>query len=157
MGDSLVAAIEHNPIARVSAVVAVTVLVGSVAVAAFNSLHSSRERTLWPANVPPVVALCTVQLSQDQNGDVSPLFCSSGEINTLAWNHLAGERLGVMALGQHPTPAAVISAVEQDVRGRASPTEECNAAVLAAAYYGWNFHIKPVSGLRLDCPIEGQF
>jgi hypothetical protein len=133
------------------------VLVGAVAVAAFNSLHSSPPRTLWPATVPPVVALCTVQLSQDQNGDVTPLFCSSGEINTLAWNHLAGEQRGVMALGPHPAPAAVITAVEQDIKARATPTEECNAVTLAAAYYGWNFHIQPVSGLRLDCPIQGQF
>jgi hypothetical protein len=153
----LEAAFERNPIARVSAGVAATVLVGAVAVAVFNSLHNNPPRTLWPAKVPPVVALCTVQLSQDQNGDVSPLFCASGEINTLAWNHLAGEQLGVMALGPHPTPAAVITAIEQDMKARASPTAECNAAVLAAAYYGWNFHIKPVNGLRMDCPIEGQF
>jgi hypothetical protein len=153
----LVAAIERNPIARVSAGAGVLVLVGAVAVAAFNSLQEIRPRTLWPAKLPPVVGLCTVQLGQDQNGDVTPLFCSSGEINTLAWNHLAGEQLEVMALGPHPTHAAVITAIEQDLKARATPTEECNAATLAAAYYGWNFHIQPVSGLRIDCPIQGQF
>ena len=132
-------------------------LVGAVAVAAFNSLQDSRPRTLWPAKVPPVVGLCTEQLSQDQNGDVAPLFCSSGEINTLAWNHLAGENLEVMTLGPHPTHAGVVTAIEQDLKARATSTEECNAATLAAAYYGWNFHIQPVSGLRIDCPIQGQF
>ena len=32
---------------------------------------------------------------------------------------------------------------------------ECSAATPAAAYCGWNFHLKPVNGLRFDCPIQG--
>jgi len=135
----------------------VFIAVCAVAVAAFNSLQDISPRTLSPAHVPPVVGVCTAQLSVDQNGNVSPLFCPSGEINSLAWNHYAQEQLRVMAMGQHPKPSDVETAVEQDLKARASATAECNAATLAAAYYGWNFHIKPVSGLRLDCPIQGQF
>jgi hypothetical protein len=136
--------------------VGVLVLACAVALVAFNLLHSS-PRPLAPATVPPAVGLCTAQLNRDQNGNVSPLFCSSGEINTLAWSYFAQQQLTVMALGPHVTPADVITAVEQDLRLRASATTECSAAMLAAAYYGWNFHIQPVSGLRTDCPIQGQF
>ncbi|MGH7761744.1 MAG: hypothetical protein ACREOY_10080 [Candidatus Dormibacteraceae bacterium] len=136
---------------------AVTLVVGAVVVAAFNSLHGTPPATLWPAKVPPAVGLCTVGLSDDQNGDVSPLFCPSGEINTLAWSYFAQEQLGVMALGPHVTPTAVKTAVEQDLKTRASATRECSAAMLAAAYYGWGFHIQPTNGLRTDCPIQGQF
>ena len=135
----------------------VLILVCAVAVAAFNSLQDISPRTLSPARVPPVVGVCTQQLTVDRDGNVSPLFCPDGGINTLAWSYYARERLRVMAMGPHPKPAEVEAAVEQDLKTSASATAECNAATLAAGYYGWNFHIKPVSGLRLDCPIQGQF
>jgi hypothetical protein len=135
----------------------VLIFVCAVAVAAFNSLQDISPRTLSPARVPPVVGVCTQQLNLDQNGNVSPLFCPDGGINTLAWSYYARQQLSIMAMGQHPKPSAVEMAIEQDLKARASATAECNAATLAAAYYGWNFHIKPVSGLRLDCPIQGQF
>jgi hypothetical protein len=118
----LVGAIERNPIARVSAGAGVLVLVGSVAVVAFNSLEPSSLSTLWPAKVPPVVGLCTVQLNDDQNGNVSPLFCPGGEVKALAWSYYAQEQLQVTAAGPHPDPAKVETAVQQDLEARASAT-----------------------------------
>jgi hypothetical protein len=152
----MAAAIGRHPIGRVSMGLGALVLAGAVALVAFSHLHSS-PRPLWPAKVPPAVGLCTEMLSYQPDGSVSPLFCPSGEINTRAWSYFAAQQLEVMALGPHVSPADVTTAVEQDLKARASPTTECGAAMLAAAYYGWNFHIQPTSGLRTDCPIQGQF
>lgn len=151
----MAAAIARHPVARVSAGVGALMIAGAVAVAAFNSLEGpGRPRPLWPAKTPPVVGLCTEQLSYTPDGNVSPLFCPGDEINTLAWSYLAQEQLGVMALGPRASAAAVQAAVEQDLNKRAAAATECSAAVMAATYNGWTFHIKPTSGLTLDCPIQ---
>lgn len=150
----MVGAIEHHSVARLALVAFGLVSAGAVAVAAFNSLEPASPMTLWPAKVPPQVGLCTEQLSYDPDGNVAPLFCSSGEINTLAWAYMAQEQLRVMSLGPRAGAADVRAAVIQDLTARESAAAECSAAQLAAAYYGWNFHIKPTLGLRLDCPIQ---
>jgi len=125
-----------------------------VAVVAFNAIRTMfSSEILSPATVPPVAGLCTEQLHHAPDGTVSPLFCPGGEINTRAWSYLATNNLRVMALGRSAGPGEVRAAIAQDLRTHAPGPVECNAALLAAAYYGWDFHIDPVDGLSLDCAI----
>jgi len=129
-------------------------VVAIVAVVAFNATRTMfNSEILPPATVPPVAGLCTEQLQHSPDGTVSPLFCPGGEINTLAWSYLATNNLQVMGLGRSAGPGEVRAAIAQDLRTHASGPVECNAALLAAAYYGWDFHIDPVDGLSLGCAI----
>lgn len=125
-----------------------------VAAGAFNAMRAEfSPQTLYPASVPSLDSLCSVEVHSSIDGDVSPLFCSDGSINTNAWAEFAANAPTVMMLGRNATPADVMSAMTFDLRTNMSGTRECSATVLAAAYYGWNFHVNPVSGLTLECPI----
>jgi len=95
--------------------------------------------TLAPANVPPVVAECSIPLGIGADGNGGPLFCSNGGINTRAWHYFAGMRgAAVLGLGDHATPSAVLDT------GCASATTwpiVTSDADLAARYYGWTFTV----------------
>jgi hypothetical protein len=126
----------------------------ATAVLAYNSmLPKSRREVLPPASVPPVVDLCEQPLQHRVDGTFTPLFCSGGAINKEAWRYAAQDNPEVMRLGRDPAPSAVATAIQNDLRNLESGWGECSAAVLAAAYYGWTFHIDPVDGLPFDCPI----
>jgi len=129
-------------------------IAGVVAVNAFNTMQTVLSpNILAPASVPPVVGLCTQPLTTSVDGPVTPLFCPNGEINTVAWKNLAAGGSNVMALNRDSGPGEVRAAIEKDIQYRQSGIGECSAALLAAAYYGWGFHIDPVDGLPLDCSI----
>lgn len=135
-------------VAAALALVTVTAVTGLKATGFFF-----QGEVLAPATVPPVAGLCTAQLASDMGGTVSPLFCSNGDINRLAWRLIATDNPDVMRLGRNPRPADVGEAAARDLRDRMSGSRECSALTLSAAYYGWNFHIDPVTGLSLSCPI----
>jgi hypothetical protein len=125
-----------------------------IAVLAFNDMRARMPgEILPPASVPPVVALCSQPVSPSVDGTVSPLFCENGALNKQAWISLAADGTEVMRVGRDATPAAVLLAIRDDLRDRESGARECSAALLAAAYYGWSFHVAPVDGLPIDCPI----
>lgn len=127
-----------------------------VAVAAFESLEpGNRAEILAPATVPPVGELCTQPLDYSQlPNEVSPLFCQNGDINRTAWEQIRHDGpVVVMTLGRNPKPYEVSDAAARDLRSHMTPAWECDALELSAAYYGWTFHIDPVSGLLLSCPV----
>lgn len=129
------------------------VVVASAVVAFHFGQGSVGPEVLPPATVPSVVGLCTQQLSYTADGNASPLFCSNGEINRLAWNYFADLNLLVMALGSKATAGDVEAAVASDLNG--SDAIECSAYQLAAVYYGWNFGTDPTSAvLTGGCPIQ---
>ena len=127
----------------------------TVAIVAFHfGQESGGAEVLRPATVPPAVGLCTQQLSYAADGNASPLFCPSGEINRLAWKYFADLNLLVMALGPNAKSSDVEAAVASDLNGSTGPIE-CSAYQLAAVYYGWTFGSDPTrSVLTGGCPIQ---
>lgn len=128
------------------------IVAAAIFVSAFNALRPPAAQILAPATVPSLASLCTVPLTTGK-GSISPVFCSDGSINTTAWKALAQARPGVMKLGRHAKPSDVRQAIAVDMKAGMLANIECSAALVSAAYYGWNFHIDPVAGLGLDCPI----
>lgn len=95
-------------------------------------------KILPPATIRPVVREChqTLQLSAD--GNASPLICSSGGLNVLAWNFYATLGTNVMSLGPLPPSSEITTAMCSDMQiNHATTPEEQNAAALASDYYGW--------------------
>ena len=98
--------------------------------------------------------LCSAPLTHLPDGTVSPLFCSNGDINRLAWRYLAGKHLGVMGLGIFAADTDVAAAIRQDLSGHAGEAIECGAYQLASVYYGWGFGVNPTLGvLAGGCPM----
>jgi hypothetical protein len=129
------------------------VIIAAVAVTAYLiGRGGSSSEALAPATVPPVVALCSAQLSYGADGNASPLFCSNGEINRLAWSYFAKDTPKVMALGPNATPSDVEAAVSADMHGSTGPIE-CSTFQLAYVYYGWSFGVNPTSNVLVDCPF----
>jgi hypothetical protein len=146
--DRLVFAVSRRTVRWIALAVGVVAVLGAVAVVAF---HLGQERggpeVLSPATVPPVLGLCSAQLSYGADGNASPLFCSNHEINRAAWRYFAKLNLHVMALGPNAAPGDVESAVSADMSGSSTNPIECSAYQLAAAYYGWSFGVDPTSGV----------
>jgi hypothetical protein len=132
------------------------VVVGAIAASGYlMGRGTAAPEVLSPAPGPPVVALCSEQISIGSDGNVSPLFCSNGALNRLAWKHYADAHLSVLGLGIFASDTDVATAVGQDMRGNSTGPMECSAYRLAAAYYGWSFGIDPTSGvLNGGCPID---
>ncbi|HVC75439.1 MAG TPA: hypothetical protein VND96_02865 [Candidatus Micrarchaeaceae archaeon] len=131
----------------------VAVVVASVVVTFHFGQGSTGPEVLPPAKVPSVVGLCTQQLSYAADGNASPLFCSNGEVNRLAWTYFADLNLLVMSLGSSATPGDVEAAVASDLNG--SEAIECSAYQLATVYYGWNFGTDPTSSVLIGgCPVQ---
>jgi len=105
---------------------------------------------LAPASVAPLVDECTQQLQFGVDGTAGPLTCSTGELNTLAWQYYAAFKLGVMSLGPYATPSGVFQTLCSDAVHSSGPIA-ADAYSLAATYYGWSFAINPTQGL-----IEGR-
>lgn len=101
---------------------------------------------LTPATVPPVSAECTEQVTYDADGNVSPLTCANGGVNTVAWQNYAygqtttldGSEL--LRLGRYASPAQVYQAMCYDYADvyKTKPATE-SAEEIAQAYYGWKF------------------
>jgi hypothetical protein len=123
-----------------------------------SSAASSRRAILAPATVPPVSDECTEQLITDADGNVSPLLCSGGGVNTLAWKHYAtgwtksgfnpGGYSDTLGLGPSATAYDVDSAMCYDFRNTYGTRPITVAGEeLAQAYYGWTF-------TAADNPVE---
>ena len=91
---------------------------------------------LSPQTSPPVLAECSITLTDDADGNVSPILCTNGGVNVPAWNYYAANHLAVMSLGQSATASQVLSAMCSDTS--TNPIEE-NAEQLVSHYNGWAF------------------
>jgi hypothetical protein len=91
---------------------------------------------LSPQTTPPVSAECSITLTDDADGNVSPILCANGGINVPAWNYYAANHLAVMSLGPSATSSQVLNAMCSDTS--TNPIEE-NAEQLVSHYNGWPF------------------
>lgn len=95
---------------------------------------------LAPATTPSAVGVCTQQMEFGADGNASPILCSDGAVNTLAWTYFDQSYPGIFAIGAYATVNQVAQAVTQMETNGTIPTEE-SAYCLAKAYYGWQFGI----------------
>jgi hypothetical protein len=106
---------------------------------------------LAPATTPPVVSECSLQLSFAADGNVSPLFCTDGGINVLAWNYFAGVYPQILSLGANATPTQVQSTMCAQLATGTVPTVQ-SAGQIAERYYGWRFAVDPITDFNAsDC------
>jgi Domain of unknown function (DUF929) len=137
-----------------------------------GTTEAAGSRTvLAPATVAPVSNECTIQLSHDADGNVTPLLCDDGGVNVFAWRQYAkGYVCGaastdcgsstwakMMQLGADADSAEVYQAMcsdYKDIYGTKPLT--ISGEELAAAYYGWNFAGgSPVSKFEQEgCPAS---
>ena len=95
---------------------------------------------LAPATTPSSVGICTQQMSFGADGNASPLLCSDGAVNTLAWTYFNQMYPGIFSIGAYATLSEIQQAVTQLETGGPIPDQE-SAYCLAKAYYGWQFAI----------------
>ena len=105
---------------------------------------------LKPAIVPSKTAECSQALTYSSDGNPSPIQCSNGDLNELAWNALAALEPIVMKLGYQPSTQQVISAICTDGNAANADSTPAIAAPIetsvyriASLYYGWHFSINP--------------
>jgi len=127
-------------------------------VAVSNSSPTTASDVLKPATVPSRVALCSETLSYAANGDPSPIQCSNGALNTLAWQSLSALEPKIMTLGYSPSITQVDNALcldanDADVDSSSNIAEPIEASIyqITSLYYGWNFNINIPSVLSHDC------
>jgi len=109
---------------------------------------------LAPATVPPLVNECRQKLAYSFDGNASPLTCTSGGLNVLAWRFYASVGTSVMSLGRGASLHQIYGAMCTDwsVDHATNPEEE-NAATLASEYYGWDVVPQVSSYLAsVSCP-----
>lgn len=109
---------------------------------------SVAAQALAPAAEPPVVSECSESVNTTSDGNVSPLYCSDGGVNVLAWQAYAKLNPSVLSLARGSTSSQVLRAMCTDVgsSARASVAQEASAEALAARYNGWPFNIRDFSG-----------
>lgn len=95
---------------------------------------------LAPATTPSAVGVCTQQMEFGADGNASPILCSDGAANTLAWTYFVRMYPSIFAIGAYATAAQVQQTLAQMEANGTIPTEE-SAYCLAKAYYGWQFGI----------------
>jgi hypothetical protein len=136
-----------------------------------TTVATASRSALAPATVPPVSNECTIRLTHDADGNVTPLLCGNGGVNVFAWRQYAkGYVCGagstdcgtevwskVMQLGADANSAEVYQAMcsdYKDIYGTKPLT--ISDEELAAAYYGWNFvGESPVSKFEQEgCPTS---
>jgi hypothetical protein len=107
---------------------------------------------LKPATVPSKTAECQQTLTYASNGNPSPLQCTNGDLNVLAWNALSALEPTVMKLGYNASQSQVESAIcvdanvaDLDSTPAISEPLEASAYALASLYYGWSFNLNPQS------------
>jgi hypothetical protein len=102
------------------------------------------RQVLPPARSLPVVALCSQPLITSADGGATPLICTNGALNVLAWKFYAAISPRVLSAGTAATDRSVRAAMCADwIGGHATAPEERSAYELAAAYYGWSFDTDP--------------
>lgn len=120
---------------------------------------------LAPATVPPVSAECTEPVTYEADGNVSPLTCANGGVNTVAWHHYTFGESGtaptgpeLFTLGLYAGPSQVYQAMCHDYETdfRTVPLT-VQAETLAQAYYGWQFAgDNPVKDFQSGCPAPAE-
>lgn len=112
--------------------------------------QSNVYKVLKPATLKPKIAECSQPLTYASDGNPSPVQCSNGALNVLAWNALSAIEPSVMRLGYSPTVAQVeadmcadANAANADSSAAISAPLEATAYQLSALYYGWNLNINP--------------
>ncbi len=125
---------------------------------------SSLRAVLPPAAVAPVSDECTMPLLPEADGNVRPLLCARGIVNTLAWAHDARGQVGgrpvtsskVMALGREVTATNVLEAMCSDFRNIfGTNPRTLSAERLASAYYGWHFTDRRITYFSAQgCPAS---
>lgn len=118
---------------------------------------SPARAALAPATVPPSKPDCTLQLTYDADGNVTPLLCPGGGVNTLAWQHYAGgpgAHPRLLQLGPYASPPQVNSAMCYDYHHSFGTNPlTISAEKLAAAYYGWRFGVSVITEfMQSGCP-----
>ena len=87
------------------------------------------------------MGLCERQLTHAVNGTVGPLTCEGGDLNRLAWEHVAREfQPETFTLGPNATPEQVTATLCGDLV--TIPTADMTYE-LARLYYGWSFALEP--------------
>lgn len=108
------------------------------------------QHVLPPATDPPVAQLCSKPISTTSDGNATPLFCSTGAVNVLAWAFYGAVSASILGLGLNPASGQPQAAMCDDIaHNGAKSAQEVNAYRLAAAYYGWTFTLDPS---KLTCP-----
>lgn len=93
---------------------------------------------LAPAATPSSVGICTQQMTFGGDGNASPILCSDGAVNTLAWTYFDQMYPDFFPIGAYATESQVQQAVSQ--LSPPIPAEE-SAYCLAKAYYNWQFAV----------------
>jgi len=102
------------------------------------------QRVLPPATDPPTAQLCSKPISTTSDGNASPLFCSTGAVNVLAWAFYGAVSASILSLGLNPSSGQPQAAMCDDIaHNGAKQAQEVSAYRLAAAYYGWTFTFDP--------------
>jgi len=102
------------------------------------------QHVLPPATDPPVGQLCSKPIATTSDGNATPLFCSNGAVNVLAWAYYGAVSASILSLGLNPSSGQPRAAMCDDLaHNGAKQTQEVSAYRLAAAYYGWTFTFDP--------------
>jgi hypothetical protein len=103
------------------------------------------RQALPPATDLPSADLCSAQIQTTADGRATPLVCSSGAVNVLAWKFYSSISASILGLGLNPTQGQAESAVCDDlIHNHATRPEEVDGFKLASAYYGWSFVVDPL-------------
>jgi hypothetical protein len=92
----------------------------------------------------------------DEDGNVTPVLCVHGGVNTVAWRHYDTGNTRLLRLGRRASSARVYAAMchDYDYVYKTKPITE-SAEELAQAYYGWHFSARQNPSLRFElhgCP-----
>jgi hypothetical protein len=102
------------------------------------------SQVLPPATDLPVGKLCSKPIATTSDGNATPLFCSTGALNVLAWAYYGAVSASILSLGLNPNNGQPQAAMCDDIaHNGAKAAQEANAYRLAAAYYGWAFTFDP--------------
>jgi hypothetical protein len=88
---------------------------------------------LAPAITPSSVGICSQQMSFGADGNASPIVCSNGAINVVAWTYFEVNAPALFAAGADASEGQVAGFVQQ-LQGPIPSNE--SGYCLAAAYYG---------------------
>lgn len=126
------------------------------ATAATTSQTADAYAILSPATVPSKTAECSQSVTYSSSGSPSPLQCSNGNLNIVAWQALSAQEPKVMSLGYSPSASDLQAAVCSDINAAASDSvagadNAIEQAVLqiASLYYGWSF--ANITGYSANC------
>lgn len=125
---------------------------------ASSNSNALTSNILAPATVPSKISECSTPLSYASNGNPSPIQCSNGSLNILAWKALSALEPKVMKLGYSPSLSQLKTALCNDandanVDSNSNITEPLETSIyqISSLYYGWHFSISTANVLAHDC------